>query len=67
MQKAKIKLYVRKKLFPLFECEITDDIEASLKELQDKLNDRSADTIKFGQICFKREDFRYFEIRYTRK
>lgn len=65
MQKAIIKLYIKNRRFRLFRCEIADDAERVIKDLIDKLNDRSLDTVTFGQVVFRREEFRYFEIKYV--
>lgn len=64
MQKATIKLYIKNRRLPLFRCYIADDAETVIKDLVDKLNDRSSDTVTFSKVVFRREEFRYLEIKY---
>lgn len=63
-QKVILKLYIKSKARPLFKCEIVDDVERIIKDLENSLNDKNADIVHFGQVCFKRTEFRYFEIIY---
>lgn len=64
MKKAILKLYVAKKLRPLFVADIYDDIEATINDLLNQLNDRSKFVITFGNLTFRREDFRLLKIFY---
>ena len=64
MQKARIKLFLQNKMRPLFVCEIVDKVEESVQELETKINDKTKETVRFGPYCFKRTDFKYFEIEY---
>lgn len=64
MQKVILTLYLENKRKPLFECEISDDVEATVKKLEDSLNDTKLEVIHFGQSCFKRSAFKYFELTY---
>lgn len=64
MQKVILTLYLENKRKPLFQCEISDDAENTVKKLEDSLNDTKVEVIRFGQVCFKRSAFKYFEISY---
>ena len=66
MQKAMIRLYIEGKRSPLFSCEIADNAESAIASLEEKLNDRSKDTVRFGQACFRRDLFSHFEITYMK-
>ena len=63
-QKVFLKLYVKGKIRPLFTCEIVDNVENTIKSLDEKLNDRNLSTVTFGQVSFWRTDFRYYIIVY---
>lgn len=62
MHKITLKLFLEGEKEPLFECEIADDAEKMIKTLEKRLNDRSKDTVRFGQVCFKRSLFHHYEI-----
>ena len=62
MQKVVMKVFLEGSKEPLFECEIVDEAEKTVKAFEKKLNDRRKDTVRFGQICFKRSLFHHFEI-----
>lgn len=62
MQKTVIKLFLEGSAEPLFECEMMDEPEKGIASLVKKLNDRSQDAVRFGQVCFKRSLFHHFEI-----
>ena len=64
MQKALLKVYIQGKKKPLFECEIVDNVEDNLKKLMDQVNDKSLETVQFGQVGFKRSLFSHYEINY---
>ena len=63
-QKVFLKLFIKGKISPLFVCEIADDAEKTIKSLDDKLNDEKVSVIHFGQVCFNRREFRYYQIEY---
>ena len=63
-QKVLLTLYLEGKKKPLFSCEIVNDAESTLKDLEKKLNDNTLEVIRFGQVCFKRTAFKYWEIEF---
>lgn len=63
-KKAILKLYVKGKAFPLFKCEIQDDPAPLIAQLVGDLNDRDLDVVRFGQICFKRDEFYHLDVIY---
>lgn len=63
MQKVILKVYIKNKLFPLFVCEIVNDIENTLAKFNEQLNDRTKDIVTFGSISFARSDFRYYTTK----
>ena len=63
MQKVILKLYLDANKRPLFECEISDNVEGSINLLDEKLNGNDF-IVKFGQVCFKRAAFHHYEIIY---
>lgn len=64
MKKAILKLYVKKRIRPLFVAEIYDDIDKTIDLLKAQLNDRSLYVISFGSITFAKDLFYKFEINY---
>lgn len=65
MKKAVLKLYIKRRLRPLFVAEIYDDVESTIKDLIDTLNDTTNTVITFGNITFARELFKWLKIRYS--
>ena len=64
MKKAILKVYIKKRLRPLFVAEIYDDVEKTVEDLKTKLNDRSINVISFGNITFAKDMFKKFEVIY---
>ena len=64
MKKVILRLFIKNRKKPLFECEIIEDVESTIRKLEDRLNDRTSDAIHFGQVCFARSEFEHFEIIY---
>lgn len=64
MKKAILKLYIIKRLRPLFVAEIYDDIDKTVEKLITDLNDRSLSVITFGNLTFKKELFKMFKVIY---
>ena len=61
-QKVILRLFIKGKRRPLFECEIVNDAEGIIKDLEKQLNNKENKIISFGQVCFATDEFRYFEI-----
>jgi len=64
MQKVILKVYIEKKLKPLFVAEIYDTVDETLENFQKQLNDNSKYIITFGRIAFKKSLFHHYEIIY---
>lgn len=64
MQKAILKVFIEKKLRPLFVAEIYDDVEKTLEDFHKQLNDSANFVIKFGQITFKKSLYHHDEVIY---
>ena len=64
MKKAILKLYVIKRVRPLFVAEIYDDVDKTVEKLIADLNDRSVSVITFGSITFKKELFKWLKVIY---
>ena len=61
-QKVILRVFIKGKRRPLFECEIVDHAEDTINDFVKKLNDSSTTVICFGQVCFARSEFRYYEV-----
>lgn len=64
MQKARLKVFVKKRIRPLFVVDIYNDVEKTIEDFKKDLNDNSKFTVEFGQVCFNRQLFRYLEVKY---
>lgn len=64
MKKAIIKLYIEKKVAPLFIAEIYENVEETVNKLLADLNDRTLYVITFGNLTFKKELFRMLKVEY---
>jgi hypothetical protein len=64
MKKAILKVYVIKRIRPLFVAEIYDDVDKTVEKLIADLNDRSMSVITFGSITFKKELFKWLKVIY---
>ena len=62
MEKVYLTLFIKNKRRALFKCEIVDDVENVIKDLEAKLNNKDLDVVRFGQVGFNRSDFEHFEI-----
>ena len=64
MKKAILKVYLIKRIRPLFVAEIYDDVDKTVEKLIADLNDRSVSVITFGSITFKKELFKWLKVIY---
>ena len=64
MQKAILKVFIEKRIRPLFVAEIYDDVEKNLEDFHKQLNDQNNFVIKFGQITFKKSLYHHYEVIY---
>lgn len=64
MQKAILKVFIEKKIRPLFTAEIYDDIEKNLEDFHSQLNDPNCFVVKFGQLTFKKSLYHHDEVIY---
>lgn len=64
MQKAILKVFIEKRIRPLFVAEIYDDVEKTLEDFHDQLNDPANFVIKFGQLTFKKSLYHHDEVTY---
>ena len=64
MKKAVLKLYIKRRFRPLFVAEIYDDIQTTVDELIEKLNNTTNTVITFGNITFARELFKWIKIKF---
>lgn len=64
MQKAILKVYLIDSRHPLFSCEIINNVDETLTEFKKLINDKTLETIEFGQVCFKRSLFHHYELKF---
>lgn len=62
MQKIILKIYIKNKKLPL--CEVNVESDEIINKLYEDLNNTSKNVIKFGQIVFAINEFRYLTIEY---
>ena len=64
MQRVIIKFYVKGRKRPLFKAQIIEDVEETIEKLNKDLNDPKIKSVRFAQICFNKDIYHHFEIKY---
>ena len=67
MQKTILTVYLKgriKTYFKFFDCEIIDNVDEIINNLDRDLNDQSLTIIKLGQVAFKKDEFHHYTLTY---
>ena len=64
MQKAIFKVYIKGKIKPIIKAEIYEEVEKTVEDFHNQLNDRTISVVSFGQLSFSKELYHHDELYY---